>query len=354
MIVTAGFSSLVALRAKQGEFDALEAWDREEQIHLVQPLLQLEPSSSPRNQLDRVEGVARKLHAQGRHLLIDASDVAYEDNFGAGPLGAFSELADRLSTPPTLFSDHSVPFEPVIRNDVHASRLATFGDLCEELGLGGAIRLRPTEETGEQLEQLLDRLPLNTSDLDLILDLRYVSEITAQLPVWVAAALRIIATAGPFRSTTLLSGSVPQSLNRTSTWEQPRVEEELWSLLREGDATDLRLGDYGAVHPLPGNGYRSTHVNLKYSYGGRWVYSREPVDDVADAPEESARASALRAICANVTDSEYFSGPEFSWGDKEISSASEDQGPKWGRTSRSVAIATSHHFAYLAARTHAT
>ena len=41
--MAAGFSSLVALRAKQGEFEALDAWDRKEQIHLVQPLLELDP-----------------------------------------------------------------------------------------------------------------------------------------------------------------------------------------------------------------------------------------------------------------------------------------------------------------------
>ncbi len=352
--MAADFSSLVALRTKQGELDALDAWDREEQIHLVQPLLELDPNSSPRSQLDRVEEIARKLHAHGRHLLIDASDVAHQDNFGGGPAGAFGELADRLGTPPTLFDDYLVPFEPVIRNEAHAGELSVYGNLCEELGLGGAIRVRPAEDIGEQLDHLLEQLPLNNSDLDIILDLRHVPEITGQLTEWVAAAVRVIDRAGPFRSMTLLSGSIPGSLSSSSIWEQPRVEEDLWNLLHAEGVTHLRLGDYGVVHPGSSRGFRSKHVNLKYSSSGRWVYSREPVDEVADDPEESARASALRAICANLTDSEHFSGPEFSWGDREISTASEDQGPKWGRTSRSVALATSHHLAYLAARTHAT
>ncbi|MBB5159323.1 hypothetical protein BJ970_006922 [Saccharopolyspora phatthalungensis] len=70
-----------------------------------------------------------------------------------------------------------------------------------------------------------------------------------------------------------------------------------------------------------------------------------------DATAESARASTFRAICRNLVHSEPFSGPKFSWGDGEISTVFDDQAPKWGAVSRPVALATSHHVAYLATRT---
>ncbi|MEV0082894.1 hypothetical protein [Saccharopolyspora sp. NPDC050642] len=65
----------------------------------------------------------------------------------------------------------------------------------------------------------------------------------------------------------------------------------------------------------------------------------------------SRRASTLRAICRELVHSVHFAGPGFSWGDEEISAAFVDQASAWGAASRPVALETSHHFAYLAART---
>jgi hypothetical protein len=165
LIVAGQFSALVALRAKQGEFTALCEWDRVKQIQLVQPLLVLEPTSSPRNQLAKVEKTARKLHHPGRHLMIDASEVAHLPNFGGGPAGAFGELADRLDGPADLFDDYPVPFEPVIRSNASVNELSAYRNLCEELGLGGAIRIRPAEDTRESLNGLLQQVRLDSEDL---------------------------------------------------------------------------------------------------------------------------------------------------------------------------------------------
>lgn len=351
MIVAGEFSALVALRAKEGEFTALREWDRAEQLQLVQPLLVLDPDSSPPKQFDKVEEVARNLHRHGRHLMIDASEVAHLPDFGGGPVGALGELADRLDGPADLFDDYPVPFEPVIRSDASIEDFSAYRNLCEELGLGGGLRIRSVEALGERLDALLEQLRLDSADLDLILDLQYLPEITPRITDRAANALRTIAEAGPFRSMTLLSGSVPRLLERTSTWEQPRVEELLWRLLGEEISVGLRLGDYGVVHPKPGRGFWSKHVNLKYSCSGSWLYSRERMRERAEEIEvESARASTLRAICRDLVDSDYFSGSEFSWGDEEISTALHDRAPKWGRASRPVALGTSHHLAYLATR----
>lgn len=342
------FSALVVLRAKQGELTALREWDRPSQIRRVQPLLQLEPGSSPHNQLDKVDEVARTLHSSGRRLMIDATEVAHSPSFGSGPAGALRTLADRLDEPVDLFGAYPVPFEPVFRSDAEDDVLSACRNLCQEMGLGGAIRIRLAEFTRPRLSELLERTGLDNDDLDLIIDLQYVSEISPRLQELAGKALRMVAEAGPFRSTTLLAGSIPRMLNRTSTWEEPRVEEELWRLLRDETTPSVQLGDYGVVHPIPSkDSWRSKHVSLKYSVRTHWLYTREPTEQGSEETGESARASTLRSICRELVHSEYFFGPEFSWGDAEIAAVDSDTSA-WGATSRPVALGTSHHLAYLA------
>ncbi|TWG07639.1 beta family protein [Saccharopolyspora dendranthemae] len=342
------FSALVALRAKRGELTALRRWNRTSQIRRVQPLLELVPGSSPHSQLGKVDEVARSLHAAGRHLMIDATEVAHMPSFGSGPAGALRTLADRLDGPVDLLDSYPVPFEPVIRSDVEADVLSACRNLSEEMGLGGAIRMRPAEFTRARLSELLERTRLDNAELDLIIDLQYVPENSPRLQELAGKALRIVAEFGPFRSTTLLAGSIPRMLNRTSTWEEPRVEEELWRQLRDETAVDVQLGDYGVVHPIPGKGYRSKHVSLKYSCNKSWMYSREPTGQTPEDATESVRASTLRSICRELVHSGRFSGPEFSWGDEEIAAAFNNDTSAWGATSRPVALGTSHHLAYLA------
>ncbi|MBA8823848.1 hypothetical protein FHX42_001177 [Saccharopolyspora lacisalsi] len=151
-----------------------------------------------------------------------------------------------------------------------------------------------------------------------------------------------------------MSGSIPSALDRTSTWHQPRAEEQLWQSLVRGGLADLRLGDYGVVHPLSRNGYRSKHVAVKYTCFDHWLYSRERTQDTqAETPKrskEGPRARTFRAVCRNLVDSDGFTGPDFSWGDQEILNAAEGRGRALGATSKPVALATSHHLAYLVSR----
>jgi hypothetical protein len=146
----------------------------------------------------------------------------------------------------------------------------------------------------------------------------------------------------------LLTGSIPKTLGQTSTWEQARAEEMLWERLVGAGAGNLRFGDYGAVHPIPGPGFGSKHVALKYTCSHHWLYSRERMPD--ETGDESARGRALRVVCRHVIESEGYAGPDFSWGDREIHQAAMGAGRGLGDTSKPVAFATSHHLAYLATR----
>lgn len=358
LIDSRNFSSLVALRAKQGEFTALNTLDQMEHLRHVQPLLELDEASSmsPANQLEEVEAVARKLHQLDRSIMIDGFNIAGVHGLRSGAVDTLSELADRLVNPADLLDDrYPVPFIPVVRCDATDAEVAACGRLCHELGRGGALRARLTTADHATIERLVHLLRVETTEIDLIIDLEYVPTVTPRLVEHVATTANAISRLGPFRTMSLLSGSIPPQLERISTWEQPRVEEHLWRSLVDGDFPGLRLGDYGVVHPLTRAGYRSKHVSVKYTCLDHWLYSRERVQEadgeVHQRSTESPRARTFRAVCRNLVDSDSFAGFDFSWGDREILSAAEGRGEGLGGTSKPVAVATSHHLAYLASRT---
>lgn len=348
------FRALVALRAKRGEFEALKALKSGGPTRSVQPLLQLVPGSkAPAAQLDEVEAVVRHLHKLGRHVMLDASEVAGLAGFGGGPAGALGELASRLAHPPSLFDQQSVvPFIPVIRGEADDDKIATVGRLMHELGIGGALRVQAEWVSRASISAVLDRLSVDLELIDLVVDLKYVPEIPDQLVQSTSQTLEEIAGLGGFRSISLLSGSVPRMLSQTSIWEAPRVEEQLWATLRK-QLEELRLGDYGVVHPRPSESWPSKHVALKYTCPRRWLYSRERIQDEDNGADdgsltESSKAQTLRVLCHRLVDSRGFAGADFSWGDQQIAAAADGHGAGLGESSKPVAFATSHHLAYLA------
>ncbi len=347
-----GFATLVALRAKGGELTALRALSHPEQLRQVQPLLQFDPlGSAPASQLDAIEVVIRDLRRLGRHVMLDASEVADLPAFGTGPTSALGQMTDRLADPVDLLDGPDpIAFIPVVRSDAADQPAVALGRLCHELGAGCAFRIRSATAGRDNIERIIERLDLDTDRIDLILDLQYIGEATTSQLDEAAAILAMVTKLGEFRSVSLLSGSIPRTLAQTSTWEQPRTEETLWANLVRTAVADLRLGDYGAVHPVPGGGFRSNHVAMKYTCPDHWLYSRERMPEPDDHSADSPRAGAFRIVCRHLIESDNFAGPDFSWGDHEIHEAATGRGRGFGDSSKPVALATSHHLAYLAGR----
>ncbi|HEY0694560.1 MAG TPA: hypothetical protein VGD71_36700 [Kribbella sp.] len=336
MFAAGDFDTLVALRAKQGEIWALEAMRDEGGI---QPLLQFDGTSD--GQLRNVEKVARGLHALGRLIMVDAAELPGPPTFGGEDRGGLGALADLLSGSDELFG-HQIPFVPVARGELPARQLAWIGRLGNELGAGGAIRVGRDWATPEDVDRIVGHLRLDVAQLDLIVDLQYLDFCSPQLVEWTLGTFAALRPLGPFRSMTILSGSVPSMLEQTSLWERPRFEEDLWRAVVDGGAGEIRLGDYGVVHPGPGAQFPSKHVNLKYTCADHWLFVRERMID------QVGRGPTLQIVCRDLVQSGSFSGPQYSWGDGEIASAATGGGKGLGSTSKPVAIGTSHHLAYLA------
>lgn len=343
------FTALVALRAKQGELDALDQVTDREQLRHVQPLINLDGRpSSPATQLRRIETIARAHHRLDRHIMVDATDVYPTTGFGwAGPLG---ELVDRLSGPGDLFDfDSPVPFIPVVRDNAPDDLTVYLGRLCDEIGIGAALRIHAAQADRSKIARVLDQLQVDVWLLDVIVDLQYIDRLPREAVERVFAVLDILSDFGPVRSISLLSGSVPSALGRRALWHKPRYEELVWHEIIDSGAKHVRFGDYGVVHPFAGSGYRSKHVSIKYSYASGWIYGRERItEDERAFTQESSRGYTLRLVCQQLVEDENFAGPDFSWGDHQFAEAARGGGSGLGSTSKPIAFATSHHLAYLA------
>jgi hypothetical protein len=351
MAFSSGYTALIALRPKKGEYEAVqngtpELWRR------IQPLIDLDDRISAATQLTRVDEIARRLAPFGRHLMVDVGDIRTPSNFGpAGPLGA---IVDRLANPVDLLDDnYPVPVIPVVRDDASATVAASVARLSDETGIGVALRIRAVATVPAAVAHLIEVMLIDTRDLDVIIDQRYIDQLRPGLTDRVLGVLDSVSAIGPVRSVAVLSGSVPKALDRTSLWEQPRYEELLWREISVQSGHQIRMGDYGIIHPIPGEGYRSKHVSIKYSCGTGWLFSRERIADATDPNDgaENGRAQTFRLASRSLVDHEHFAGPLFSWGDDQLTLAAHGgRSSGLGATSKPVAVATSHHLAYLAAR----
>ncbi|GAA1522082.1 beta family protein [Kribbella lupini] len=336
------FRTLVTLRAKAGELAAL---GRAQELSRVQPLLSLDHDGTASTEylLHRAVATARHLHTIGCLVMLDAAGLSNAPEITGGAAGALGELADRLSFPADLFQS-PVPFVPVVHLDAPDGQLAQIARLADELGAGYAVRV--TTPDRHSFAEQLPRLRGTPADIDLILDLAYVSNADNRLADLASELLDVARSQATFRSMTLLSGSIPKALAQTDQWEQPRYEELLWGAVARAGLSEVRLGDYGVVHPVVEPGLRrSKHLSVKYTCGGHWLYLRERM---LEPDEESSRARTLRVVSRHLVSSSSFAGPHYSWGDQQFVEAATNGGSGLGSTSKPVAFATSHHLSYLA------
>ncbi|MFF1819907.1 hypothetical protein ACFVWG_21580 [Kribbella sp. NPDC058245] len=339
------FQTLVALRARQGELDALAELRGDRQ---VQPMLSLgyDEKGDTANLLDRVLATTRRLFDLGRVVMLDATNMAAAPGF-SGPADVLEQLADRLSEPLDLFHLDPIPFIPVVNHAADQQTLAKVGHLARELAHGCGLRILTKSATAPSAAAAIEQLGVDPANLDVVVDLEYIAGAHDFRVDEIASLIEAFDRNGPFRSTTILSGSVPRMLSHLHQTEQVRFEELLWRSLISGGRRELRLGDYGTAHPVwDPKGFPPKHVNLKYTCGDHWLYLRERVPEASTGVELRTERT-VRLVSRNLIDSGSFFGSAYSWGDDRLAEAADGGGRGLGSRTKVVSFATSHHLAYL-------
>lgn len=154
-----------------------------------------------------------------------------------------------------------------------------------EVGFGFRISLDDLDDQAEDTwEQIIERsalLGLSESDIDIILDLRYIGEDSENRKggaTWVNYLKELVIdflaynrNASKYRSITVCGSSALKtvsSIPKDGIDEVIRVELKLWlALCKElGESVSLGFGDYGVIHPNFADSFKSKNPNAKIRY----------------------------------------------------------------------------------------
>lgn len=339
------FCYLPILRAKQGEFSAVQALSPDARSRLV-PLFDL-PVPLLGNGVkleDYVTECANGIHAswgRGRQVYVDVHDFPLDlrTQTGTQPIAyLFDLLRDR--------GVEAIPATGTIA-DRGSDYVAGVREIAARDGRGACVRLAQEDFLEPQrLEGVVDatlvQLGIGAAETDVILDLRCINgRHIEQLRATVLEALRALTHAGSFRNLAVVGGSVPEGLGKRDVGKVRRVSRSeclVWNQLSDALDTQMAVsfGDYGVIHAhfVPPNKGVRVPPRIRYTTSNEHAFYR------------GALGSDYADLCQQVVSSYEFSGPNFSDGDRTIALCAQGlDGP--GNASSWVASDTSHHLEFV-------
>lgn len=202
-------------------------------------------------------------------------------------------------------------------------------DLKARVNNGGGVCIRidaddmddASEDTWSEIIERTGYLGLSASSTDILIDLRDVRE---KIPVsqknMVLDFLSHKPAASNYRAIIVAGSSALRSVHplipRDGVGEIARNELMVWLMLQAdvGDALSLTFGDYGVVHPdfTELSGGSNANGKIRYSSGGRIAYFR------GHQLYKPSRFSQYRDLAAQVMRSGFYSGKDFSQGDRRV------------------------------------
>lgn len=306
------------LKGRLGEYTAL-GWIPDERKQGLTPMIDVppvdwdfdedRPSKTP---LEHVQRIGRRI-AEGwgsaERIFIDFLMMEESASDEAAPVRAvFRDATERgVRAVPVTGLARLAPYQRAVR------------DIAAETDCGACLRLTEFDDLDEaerSIGGLLDDLGLDPARVDLVLDMRSVSEDQRRTFAMVARlTLANVPFATFWRSVTLASGAFPRDLSgmsAASTATMPRSDWALWRSVVERAASIYRppaFGDYGIASPDLGDldvppRYLKTSANLRYAQAEEWLvykgrnirqYGNEQFVDMCNAV--TAQASFRRSHC---------------------------------------------------------
>lgn len=338
---------LPILRAKTGEFSAVATLSPLARSRITPmfdvPVQGIADEPTLEAYLQRsAEGV---FNAWGtaRPVYIDAHDLPHEDG-GSPHISAIARLLELLR----MRGVRAIPVTGTTP-DRGESYLAHVQEIVELDRRGACLRLAEDDIAEPHLlslviHEVLQRLGTAPSQMDIVLDLRYVGRSDlATLRATTLEALHAIQRVGEFRNLVLAGGSMPQVLGQSDAGaerREPRVELALWheTLSLVGQHLPIAFGDHGIVWAYFAPPAQPVRVPARIRY----------TTDRNHVCYRTARGEYAQ-ICGQLVNSDDFLGAMFSVGDKAFSlRATKVMRP--GSPAGWIAADTNHHLELVSAQ----
>lgn len=344
---------LVALKCKLGELDALRHL-RSTSDAQVRLMIELLDSAKPDGRLlPALVRAAVSLASSRRTLWVDTTWLTAASPLARQPGGVFEYLDDMIESALLkelgLMADGLPGLVPVIAGGAPDDVLRRVRLLVEHRERDLVIRFRrplPARELVDRIRSVMGLTGTRVGTVHVVLDIGFVEEVRASQVAAVAeAAAAVHDVLGP-GSATLLAGSIPAARHTYATTTRDRPEVFLWSEVCRRVGT-IAYGDYGVTHPVPSSGEnaRAPYPYLCYTVPRRTVVLRRRIEK-GDVPAER-----FADLAEELVEREDFAGPDFSWGDRELTLCRPSGGRTAGSVSRWVSMATSHHLEHVSRRT---
>lgn len=349
---------VAALQTKAGELNALrhaslQTWTR--LTPLIEVLGPAHPGTEPFSRQRIHLWVKRVFDAVGQRpcfldiLRLSANHSTVMAN-GTRPV---------LSVIHTMLRQRGIPFIPVLRLGDTSATVAQIADTAAYDARGVALRiplLRTVPADGRGVETLvkekLDAVQVDLPGVDLLMDLRDISEDTEIDIEYLAPMIDELMAIGSWRSVVLLGTTMPRSLGggvveAGTVGRLPRKEWLLWSALRRSQLTRLpTYGDYAIQHPEPPLDATEGQIPLGIRGAIRYTHETVTVIPRAKAPRHEEGREQYRWLCRVLVEQPEFAGREYTWGDRQIAECAEGTcDPGWEDHWRGAG--TSHHLRYV-------
>ncbi|MDT8915068.1 beta family protein [Amycolatopsis sp. PS_44_ISF1] len=348
--------SLVTVKCKSGELSALRNLSSPDDAR-ADVIVELLDSVSPSGRiLPALISAAVNLANFGRTLWLDTTWLTPTSPLAEQQGGALEYLDELIESAIAaklgLLGLDRPGLIPVVPIDAPDDELRRTRLLIEHQDREVVIRIRrpnrSAHELGERIRSVMRLTGTRPGRVRAVIDAEFVETVSTRQ---VAAITATVTTAsdllGP-GAAQLLAGSIPRTRDTYATILRDRPEVTLWEEVCEGSSGEVGYGDYGVTHPVPpadGGNARSPSPYLCYTVPRKTVVLRRKLE------EGDGAAESFADLVEELVERDDFAGPDYSWGDRELTQCRRTGGKTAGAVSRWIAMATSHHLQHVSHRT---
>jgi len=352
-MVNKGCRYVPILKARRGEFGAVEHMNADERLH-VMPLFEVPPI--PWDHVNHTPGKTIDQHLKNLGKNIQSSWTNDRACFvDLGLLHEAERMANGRHPVRAMFKEFRhrelkvIPVTGLIRDKDHQTACS---DALQTDGLGICFRIQPEDFRDEHgfkrsLDGLLKRFEVTAREVDLILDLGPLNENEGSDTSRALSFIKTIPTLESWRTFAVAATGFPVNLAgfpQSTISGISREEWELWQgLISSPNIVRIPVfGDYAIAHAEHTDvdpRKMTTSACIRYTSANSWVICRG----------KGLRRNGFEQfhnVARTLIGHASYKGPEFSWGDKYISDCAERR-VGCGNLTTWRKVGTSHHIAFV-------